>query len=119
MRKRLFLTAALAALTLALAFCAGCVNTEESSGIPLSEVIASGDKYSYKIELKPVLTCSGQGEFTSAQGAASDGKYVYFVFRQSENGDCIVRKCSLKTKKIVKTSAPIYLFHGNDMTYDS
>ena len=119
MRKRLFLTAALAALSLALAFCAGCVNTEESSGIPLSEVIASGDKYSYKIELKPVLTCSGQGEFTSAQGAASDGKYVYFVFRQSENGDCIVRKCSLKTKKIVKTSAPIYLFHGNDMTYDS
>ena len=120
MRKRLILLAAvLAALILILTFGAGCGSIEESSGVPLSEVIASGNKYNYKIDLKPVLTCPGQGEFTSAQGAASDGKYVYFVFRQSENGDCIVRKCSLKTKKVVKTSSPIYLFHGNDMTYNS
>ncbi|MBO4326491.1 MAG: hypothetical protein J5950_04405 [Clostridia bacterium] len=114
----LVLTALLVAASFILL--AGCTRkAEESGGIQFSELFDTGDKYGYTVTLVPVLSCPGKGEYKIAQGAASDGVNAYFVMRQEENGDCIICKYSLKTKKLLKTSAPIHLFHGNDMTYDS
>ena len=121
-KSKIILTAILTALLGAalLATLAGCgQKADEGGGIQFSELFESGNKYGYSVELVPVLTCPAQGEYHVAQGAASDGTYAYFVMRQTENGDCIICKYSLKTKKLVKTSGPIHLFHGNDMTYDS
>jgi len=119
-RTALTLTLALAMLLTLTAGLSGCAGSaEEAPGTQLSELFASEDRYSYTIDLVPVLTCPGQDTYTVAQGAASDGTYAYFVMRQSEDGDCIICKYSLKTQKLVKTSEPIHLFHGNDMTYNS
>ena len=123
-RRAKILTAAAAALwalaALLILLCAtACTATGNTggNGLQFSDLIASGAKYS--IELKEVIVCPAQGEFKIAQGAASDGKYAYFVMRKDKNGDCIICKYDLRTGRHVKTSDPIYLFHGNDMTYDS
>ena len=117
-----FTAAAAIILTLSVLYCAsGCKNGENrlegGNGVQLSELIA--EEKPFTVELTEICVCPAQGDYKIAQGAATDGKYAYFVMRQSENGDCIVCKYELSTGKLVKTSEPVYLFHGNDMTYDS
>lgn len=62
-----------------------------------------------------------QGEFTAAQGAASDGTYFYNVLKKNDNGyktDIIV-KSKVSDFSQVKVSEEMKLDHANDMTYDS
>lgn len=62
-----------------------------------------------------------QGEFTAAQGAASDGTYFYNVLKKNDNDyetDIIV-KSKVSDFSQVKISEEMKLDHANDMTYDS
>ena len=115
-RTRRPLTALCAALLLILALSTACgqIGTEQPQ---LSELIAAGDKF--EVEGVPVIHCPPIGEYCVAQGAASDGEFVYFLMRTSANGNGIICKYSLKNRKFAGQSEPIYVFHGNDMTYDS
>ena len=66
----------------------------------------------------PVMHATPVGEYKVAQGAASDGTYAYFILRTSENGNAVIAKYKLDDGTFVAKSEPIYVFHGNDMTYD-
>ena len=62
-----------------------------------------------------------QGDFSAAQGAASDGTYFYNVLKKNDNGyetDIIV-KSKVSDFSQVKVSEEMKLDHANDMTYDS
>ena len=64
---------------------------------------------------------NSQGDFTAAQGAATDGTYFYNVLKKNDNGyetDIIV-KSKVSDYSQVKVSEVMKLDHANDMTYDS
>ncbi|MBR0157857.1 MAG: hypothetical protein IJM24_02120 [Clostridia bacterium] len=118
-RKRPLTAAAAAAVTAALALTAllsGCGKIGRP-GAQFGEIIAAGR--TAEAELVPYIHCPPAGEYAVAQGAATDGEFVYFLMRTSANGNGIICKYSLKTRKFAGQSEPIYVFHGNDMTYDS
>ena len=85
----------------------------------LYSYIRSGKSFSVSLEL--VCQSPALGIYYCAQGAASDGTYVWFVLRKkaSEEDYCIITKHLLSTGEKVMESEPIYLLHGNDMTYNS
>lgn len=73
----------------------------------------------YEVRLTRVMDCVPIGDYKVAQGAASDGKYAYFLIRKSDDSDGVVVKYDLKTCEKVGVSQPFHTGHGNDMTYDS
>ncbi|MBO5077438.1 MAG: hypothetical protein J5584_07600 [Clostridia bacterium] len=83
----------------------------------LNELIKSGKNFSVGFEF--VLRSPEYNGNYVGQGACSDGKYVYFILKPSADGEAIIAKHDLKKGYLIKRSEPIYVFHGNDMTYDS
>ncbi len=81
----------------------------------LSDLIASGTKFTVKLRL--AVSATAIGEYCVGQGAASDGTYAYFVLRTVEDGDAKIAKYELASGKFVAASEPVHVFHGNDMTY--
>ncbi len=71
------------------------------------------------MDFELVIHSYAYNNFSVAQGACSDGTYAYILLRTAENGEAIIAKHSLETGKVIKRSAPIYVFHGNDMTFDT
>lgn len=59
--------------------------------------------------------------FVTAQGACSDGKYIYMAFEEKikgkKTGKIKIVKLDGKTLKKVKASKPLRCGHGNDITY--
>ncbi len=84
----------------------------------LASYIRSGKEFN--VTLTDVMTSPAIGVYYCAQGAASDGRYVYFVLRKkkSEEDYCKVTKHDLATGQKIAESEPLYLLHGNDMTYN-
>lgn len=79
-----------------------------------------------KFDLVPVLvgTCPREGVFTVAQGAASDGEYVYFTMKGKEDSDTHDSQVCVYQYKLspfgkVGVSETFNGHHANDMTYDS
>lgn len=95
------------------------------------ETIVSGDKRSINLEyvvqnnfnitasLASVCTCPKEGTVYVAQGACTDGSYVYFVNRNSSDNLSIVYKYDATTFKQVAKTDGFDGGHSNDMTYDS
>ena len=52
------------------------------------------------------------------QGAATDGKYIYQIFWKRNKTKCLILKINAKTNKKKALSAPLKLYHGNDLAYD-
>ena len=52
------------------------------------------------------------------QGAATDGKYNYMIFWKRNKTKCIIMKVKAKNSKPVMISAPLKLYHGNDLVYN-
>ena len=87
------------------------------------------DAFSLKeiIEGNYKLTCSStkiahtakQGEYGVGQGSASDGTYVYFVLRNSNDSGSVITKHRMDDGSFVGVSKVLKLGHGNDMTYDA
>lgn len=63
------------------------------------------------------------GIYKVAQGAASDGTYVYFVMKGNEdasyNSQCVVYKYRLSPFEKISVSAEFNGHHANDMTFDT
>ena len=71
-----------------------------------------------------VGTCPREGSLTVAQGAASDGEYVYFTMKGNEKSDThdsevVVYQYTLSPFQRVGVSATFNGHHANDMTYDT
>lgn len=81
----------------------------------LSTLISTGTKF--HVELEDKFVAAKDGDYKSAQGAASDGEFAYFMLRESADGYAIVVKYNLETGKYAGRSSPVYVLHANDMTY--
>ena len=68
--------------------------------------------------LKKLLPKKIRKRYVVAQGAATDGKYVYQAFERHNSHYCVILKYNAKTFKRVKISKPIKIYHANDMTYN-
>ncbi len=71
-----------------------------------------------------VGTCPREGVFTVAQGAASDGKFVYFTMKGNEQSDThdsevAVFQYTLSPFQRVGVSKTFNGHHANDMTFDT
>lgn len=88
---------------------------EKKRPVQLSDMIASGKKYS--LRLTEVIHALPMDEYCCGQGAASDGTYAYFVLRTRQDGYARIAKYVLATGEFVAASEPVYVLHGNDMTY--
>ena len=75
--------------------------------------------YKFSLRATKVLSCPGDDGMTVAQGAASDGRFFYFVNRKSDESVSAVYKYNMTTKTAVARSTGFYAGHCNDMTYDS
>ncbi len=83
-----------------------------------SAALSAGKKIGAHIS--EVFKYSGSDGFTSSQGVASDGKYVYIATKKKDGDtetDKIV-KVDAASWEIVKISEELPLDHANDMTYD-
>lgn len=54
-----------------------------------------------------------------AQGAATDGKHVYFVLRSTDDTNAIIRKYTLEPFSHVSNGEYFYGGHCNDLTFDN
>lgn len=59
-----------------------------------------------------------RNRYYKLQGSATDGKYIYSIYWNKNNDKCIIVKLNVKTKKRIKSSRPLNLYHGNDLTYN-
>ena len=89
----------------------------EAPEYKLNELIKSGKDFT--IGFKQVVYSPTYQNYYVGQGACSDGTYVYFILKTAADGEAIIAKHDLRRCYVVKRSEPIYVFHGNDMTYDS
>ena len=74
--------------------------------------------YTFTLNAEKVMSCAGEGDVKIAQGAASDGTYVYFVLRNSGDSQARVFKYDMTGKQIAKSE----VFDGghcNDMTLNT
>ena len=72
-----------------------------------TEFVLHGEQYTQKIRI--------------AQGAASDGKYVYFSVRRAgaDSVGGVIYKYDLETHEKIAVSEELAFGHGNDLTFDT
>ena len=91
----------------------------ENFAINFEEAFASGLKVS--AHATEIFNYSGPAGYYKAQGAATDGRYVYTAMKKelsnSVEVDKIV-KIDMTTWEVVQESEELPLDHANDMTYD-
>ena len=71
-------------------------------------------------DFEVIFNYRGKDGFSTAQGAATDGKYAYVVMKKKEDNvetDRVV-KIDMETLQVVLESQEMPLDHANDMTYD-
>ena len=73
----------------------------------------------FGIEAEKVMSCAGEGVVKVAQGAASDGTYVFFCLRNSGDSQAMVFKYDLATGQQAAKSAVFNGGHCNDMTLNT
>ena len=97
----------------------GNLRLSESTSDPqmIARLLSSG--HPFTVSAEKVGSCIGSGNVNVAQGAASDGKHVYFVLRDSGDSDGMVFKYTLDPFKFVASSASYKCYHANDATFDT
>ena len=83
----------------------------------LADMIKGG--YEISAGSTKIAHTSKQGEYRIGQGSASDGTYVYFVLRNSNDSGSVITKHRMDDGSFVAVSSVLKLGHGNDMTYDA
>lgn len=106
-----------------------CTTCGFKSGQPCDVIDKLGEGGAEVSAKATILKSFGaDGNFNVAQGACTDGKYVYIILENQNTGGagykkeshyCKIYKIDLATCKIVKTSEPILTDHGNDCAYNS
>lgn len=103
------------------------IYTEEVKADQPYQIIDSLDGNVVASALK-VGSLEKDGDFKVAQGACTDGKYIYIILEnqntggngyQKESHYGKIFKLDVETLKTVKVSEPILIDHGNDCTYNS
>lgn len=70
------------------------------------------------VNLKDLMDETDYGHAVT-QGAATDGKYAYYLMNCSDTENGRVLKMDLKTRKVVKKGPIINTHHGNGVTFDT
>ena len=83
----------------------------------LAEMIKGG--YRISVDSVKIAHTQKQGQYGIGQGSASDGTYVYFVLRNSNDTGSVITKHRMDDGSFVAVSEVLQLGHGNDMTYDA
>ena len=83
----------------------------------LKEMIEGG--YTITSRSEKIAHTAKQGQYGVGQGSASDGTYVYFVLRNSDDTGSVITKHRMDDGSFVGVSKVLQLGHGNDMTYDA
>lgn len=83
----------------------------------IARLINLGCRFSLATNM--VMQHSPVGVLKVAQGAVSDGKYFYFVMRNTADDKAVVYKYDMATKALVGQSPEFYGGHCNDMAYDA
>ena len=88
----------------------------------IARFIKEGRKFT--LSATHVGTVPREGIYTTAQGVASDGKYVYFTMKGNEdssshNSQCVVYKYTLSPFERVAVSEEFNGHHANDMAFDT
>ncbi len=78
-----------------------------------------GNKYSYSCKSEHIMNSSKVNDCYVAQGACSDGTYVYFALRNSNDTAVVIKKHRLDNGQLVGQSGRLSLGHANDLAYDS
>lgn len=90
----------------------------KASDFDIGQALREGKELCADFEV--IFNYRGKDGFSTAQGAATDGKYAYVVMKKKEAGietDRIV-KIDMETMQVVLESQEMPLDHANDMTYD-
>ena len=66
-----------------------------------------------------LLNSPAQGQYRVAQGAASDGTFVYLALRNSDDTGSVITKHRLDDGSFVAKSGVLDLGHANDMTFNT
>lgn len=80
--------------------------------------VASVKRHGKKINWHRFLPRKYRTTYHVLQGVETDGKYIYLNFWDQKRDKCIMVKVNAKTRKRVRASAPLRLYHGNDIAYD-
>ena len=90
----------------------------KASDFDIGQALREGKELCADFEV--IFNYRGKDGFSTAQGAATDGKYAYVVMKKKEDNvetDRVV-KIDMETLQIVLESKEMPLDHANDMTYD-
>lgn len=103
-----------------IAFPIGLEIKEEfkASDFDIGQALREGKELCADFEV--IFNYRGKDGFSTAQGAATDGKYAYVVMKKKEDNvetDRVV-KIDMETMQVVLESQEMPLDHANDMTYD-
>lgn len=103
-----------------IAFPIGLEIKEEfkASDLDIGQALREGKELCADFEV--IFKYSPKDGFTTAQGAATDGKYAYVVMKKKEDNietDRVI-KIDMETLEVVLESEELPLDHANDMTYD-
>lgn len=89
----------------------------QATPFSLAEMIKGG--YRISVDSVKIAHTQKQGQYGIGQGSASDGTYVYFVLRNSNDTGSVITKHRMDDGSLVAVSEVLQLGHGNDMTYDA
>ena len=90
----------------------------KASDFDIGQALREGKELCADFEV--IFNYRGKDGFSTAQGAATDGKYAYVVMKKKEDNvetDRVV-KIDMETMQVVLESQEMPLDHANDMTYD-
>ena len=87
--------------------------TRSSSNVSASRIAVNGNT-----DLRSAIgeSCNG---YSVMQGGCTDGTNAYYLMVSSYNQHARVVKVNMASRKIVKVSGVVNVWHGNGMTYDS
>ena len=94
-----------------------CFTVREYTPVQYSQIIE--ENLGYSVVMTKWISCPAYQDMYVAQGAATDGKYAYFLLRSKDELRSVICKYDMDTREKVAVSEPFYAGHGNDMTYDS
>ena len=83
----------------------------------LADMIADGMLLT--TDYTELLNSPAQGQYRVAQGAASDGTFVYLALRNSDDTGSVITKHRLDDGSLVAVSPVLDLGHANDMTFNT
>lgn len=80
--------------------------------------VSSVKKHGKKIDWHQFLPRKYRASYHVLQGVETDGKYIYLNFWNQKQDKCVMVKVNAKSRKRTRVSAPLRLYHGNDIAYN-